>query len=98
MDVFDFIDKQVARNQIPYIRQLTIYTKDGVITTVCLTRYNDKKIAKKAAKVGLNYDKLLKEDGLGTKLKNPKPYDIQKGEYYLNYYFGSKKLVVYNLI
>ena len=95
MDVFEFIDKLIPSKQIPYIRLLTIYTKDGAITTVCLTRYNDKKIAKKAAKVGLNYDKLLNEDYLGTKLKNPEPYDIQDGDYYMNYYFGTKELIVY---
>ena len=95
MDVFEFIDKHVSRKQIPYIRMITIYTKDGAVNNVCLTRYNDKKIAKKAAKVGLDYDKLLKEDGLGTKLKNPKPYDIQDGNYYMNYYFGTHELIVY---
>ena len=95
MDVFEFIDKHIPRKQIPYIRLVTIYTKDGAVSSVCLTRFNDKKIAKKAAKVGLDYDKMVSEEGLGTKLKNPQPYDIQNGEYYLNYYFGSRELDIY---
>ena len=97
MNVFEFIDKHVKAKIIPYLRLITIYTKDGAVRSVCLTRFNDKKIAKKAKKVGLDYDKMVKEDGLGTKLKNPEPYDIQQGEYYLNYYFGTKELVVYRM-
>ena len=95
MDIFEFIDKHIPRKQIPYLRLITIYTTDGNVRSVCLTRYNDKKIVKKAVKVGLDYDKMVKEDGLGTKLKNPKPYDIQNGDYYMNYYFDTHELTIF---
>ena len=96
MDVFDFIDKLVSRKQIPYLRLMTIYTNDGFVNNIVLTKYNDKKIAKKAKKVGLTDDKqFLTGFGIGIKLKNPPPYDIQKGKYYLNYYFDKHDLNIY---
>ena len=98
MDVFEFIDKLVSRKQIPYIRLLTIYTNDGCVSNIVLTRYNDKKIAKKAAKAGLTEDKqFLTGFGLGIKLKNPPSYNTQKGKYYLNYYFGKNDLNIYKV-
>jgi len=96
MDVFEFIDKLVSRKQIPYLRLLTIYTNNGCVSNIVLTRYNDKKIVKKAAKVGLSDDKqFLTGFGLGTKLKNPQPYNIQNGKYYLNYSFEKHDLNIY---
>ena len=96
MDIFDFIDKLVSRKQIPYIRLLTIYTNNGCVSNIVLTRYNDKKIVKKAAKVGLTEDKqFLTGYGLGIKLKNPPPYNIENGKYYLNYYFDKKDLSIF---
>jgi len=95
MDIFEFIDKHVTRKLLPFVRLMTIYTTDGVVSNICLVRYNDKKIAKKAAKMGLNADRVVLNDGAGTKLKNPKPYDISRGEYYLNYSFGERSLTIF---
>ena len=96
MDVFDFIDKLISRKQMPYLRLLTIYTNNGCVSNIVLTRYNDKKIAKKAAKVGLTDDKqFLTGFGIGTKLKNPPSNNIQKGKYYLNYSFEKHDLNIF---
>ena len=97
MDVFEFIDKHVLRKLLPFIRLLTIYTNNGVVTSYCLVRYNDKKIVKKAAKLGLTEDRLIKTDGAGIKLGNQKPYDIQKGSYYLNYNTRTKELNIFRM-
>ena len=59
MDVFKFIDSCVSRKQLPYVRLITVYLHDGMVTNVCLCRYMDKHIAKKAAKVGINEDRLF---------------------------------------
>ena len=96
MDTFEFIDKHIPQRQIPYIRLITIYTNDGRANQLCITRYNDKKIAKKAAKVGLNEDKKM-IDLPPTPLKNPEPYNIQEGDYYLNYYFNTRELLIYKM-
>lgn len=96
MNVFEFIDKLISRKQLPYLRLITIYTDNGFVSNICLTRYNDKKIAKKAKKVGLTEDKqFLTGYGIGVKLKNPEQNDIQKGKYYLNYYVESHDLFIY---
>ena len=95
MNIFDFIDKIVSRKQLPYVRLITIYLKDGTVTGVCLCRYMDKKIAKKAAKVGLNEDRLMTMLGVGVKISNFNQYDIQKGNYYLNYNPSTKEIIIY---
>ena len=102
MNVFEFIDKIVSRKQLPYVRLITIYLNDGIVTGVCLSRYIDKKIAKKASKVGLNQDRLMITDlppgasiGVGVKISNFNGYDIQKGSYYLNYNTSTKEIIIY---
>ena len=97
MDVFDFIDKHIERKLIPYLRLMTIYTNDGVVSGVCLVRFNDKKISRKASKLGLTEERIMKNDGAGTKLENPKPYNIQNGNYYLYYRFDNHDLSIFKL-
>ena len=95
MDIFKFIDCLCTRKQLPYVRLITVYLKDGAVTNVCLCRYTDKNIAKKAAKVGLNEDRLMTLYGAGIKIANFNGYDIQKGDYYLNYNVLKKDLTIY---
>ena len=84
MNVFEFIDSCCSRAQLPYVRLIIVYVHDGVVTNVCLARYNDKKIVKKACKVGLNEDRMLSDHGRGVKLLNDKLHsDISKGDFYL---------------
>ena len=94
MDIFKFIDSCVTRKQLPYIRLITVYLHDGVVTGVCLCRYLDKHIAKKAVKVGLNEDRQMIK-GFGIKIANFNGHNVQKGDYYLNYNTSNKDLTIY---
>ena len=96
MNVFKFIDSCCSQAQLPYVRLITVYVHDGVVTNVCLARYNDKKIVKKACKVGLNEDRMMTGFGKGTRLLNDKLHsDISKGDFYLTYNTNSKDLTIY---
>ena len=95
MNVFEFIDSCVTRKQLPYVRLITVYLHDGAVTNVCICRYMDKHIAKKAAKVGLNEDRLMTSLGTGVKIANYDRYNLQRGDYYLNYNTNSKELTIY---
>ena len=96
MDVFKFIDSIVSRKQLPYVRLITIYLHNGAVTNVCICRYMDKHIAKKAARVGLNEDRMMSMFGAGIKINNFNGYDIQHGDYYLNYNTSSKEIIIFN--
>ena len=95
MNVFDFIDSCVTRKQLPYVRLITVYLHDGLVTNVCLCRRTEKHIAKKAAKVGLNEDRLMTMYGAGVKIANFNGHDLQHGDYYLNYNTSNKDLTIY---
>lgn len=95
MNVFDFIDKHLSRKLIPYVRLMTIYTNDGVVNNICFVRFNDKKIAKKAEKLGLKNERNLIEIKPGVKLANPKDNNIQQGSFYLNYDTRKKDLNIF---
>lgn len=95
MDIFNFIDSVCTRKQLPYVRLITVYLKDGAVTNVCLCRHTDKNIIKKAAKVGLNEDRLMNSLGAGIKIANINGCDIQKGDYYLNYNVAKKDLTIF---
>ena len=95
MNIFDFIDSCVSRKQLPYIRLVTVYTHNGEVTNVCLARYTDKKIVKKASKVGLNEDRMMTLLGKGVKISNFNEYDIQRGDFYLNYNTASREITIY---
>lgn len=97
MDVFDFIDKNVKSKIIPYIRLITVYTNNGYASSICLVRYNDKNISKKASKLGLNDEKKMIEIKPTIHIKSPKPYDISNGNYYLNYDTRKKDLTIYRM-
>jgi len=97
MDVFDFIDKHVEAKKLPYIRLITIYTKDGFANSICLVRYNDKNISKKAVKVGLKDEKNMIEIKPKIQLKNIKPYDVSKGSFYLNYDTRKKDINIFRM-
>ena len=95
MDVFEFIDKVVLAKQLPYIRLITLFITDGMLSNVCLVMYNDKKLLKKARKVGLTEEKKIIEIKPEVKITNPKPYNIEKGSFYLNYNPRTKELNIY---
>ena len=95
MNVFNFIDSCVSRKQLPYVRLITVYITDGMVTNVCLCRYTDAHIAKKAAKVGLKEDRLMTMYGKGIKIANFNNHDLQRGNYYLNYNTSNKELTIY---
>jgi len=97
MDVFEFIDKYIKAKQLPYIRLITIYTNNGFADSVCLVRYNDKNIAKKASKLGLKDEKNLIEFKPHIQLQNIKPYDVSKGSFYLNYDTRKKDLNIFRM-
>ena len=95
MNIFDFIDRCVSRKQLPYVRLITVYLHNGAVTNVCLCRYTDKKIAKKAAKVGLDNDRLMTLYGAGVKINNFNDIDLQNGDYYLNYSTKDRDITIY---
>ena len=95
MNIFNFIDSCVSRKQLPYVRLITVYLHNGVVTNVCLCRYTDKKIAKKAAKVGLDNDRLMTLLGAGVKIENVNGIDLQNGDYYLNYSTKDHEITIY---
>ena len=95
MNIFKFIDSCVSRKQLPYVRLITVYLHDGVVTNVCLCRYTDKNIAKKAAKVGLDNDRLMTLLGAGVKIENINGVDLQNGDYYLNYSTKDHEITIY---
>ena len=95
MNVCEFIDSCVTRKQLPYVRLITVYITDGIVTGVCLCRYADKKIAKKASKVGIIEDRMMIDKGKGTTIMNFNGYNIQKGSYYLNYCTNNHDLSIY---
>ena len=95
MDIFQFIDSAVSRKMLPYVRLITVYTHDGAVTGVCLCRYNEPKIVKKAKKIGLNQDRLMTLFGKGITIKNISGHNIQQGDYYLNYNTQTKDLTIF---
>ena len=95
MNIFDFIDRCVSRKQLPYVRLITVYLHDGAVTNVCLCRYMDKHIAKKAAKVGLDNDRLMTLLGAGVMIENLNDVDLQNGDYYLNYSTKTQEITIY---
>ena len=95
MNIFKFIDSCVSRKQLPYVRLITVYLHNGVVTNTCLCRYSDKNIAKKAAKVGLDNDRLMTLLGAGVKIENINGVDLQNGDYYLNYSTKDHEITIY---
>ena len=102
MNIFKFIDSCVSRKQLPYVRLITVYLHNGAVTNVCLCRYTDKHIVKKAAKVGLDNDRLMTLLGAGVKIENIgnagaelNGVDLQNGDYYLNYSTKDHEITIY---
>ena len=66
-----------------------------MVTNVCICRYSDKNIAKKASKVGLTEDRMMSGHGVGFNIANFGGYNLQKGEFYLIYNTNSKDISIY---
>lgn len=100
MDVFKFIvslrGRFYKKTQEPFIRLITVYTKDGIVTDVGITAKGER--MKKARCVGLCEErKIMKIEDEGFKILNPGNIDIQKGCYELIYYFDKKELKVFKI-
>ena len=99
MEVFKYIisirGTIYRKVQEPFIRLITIYTKDGVVTDVGITAKVER--MKKARRVGICDERKIIHIENGTKLLNPKPYDIQKGCYNLIYYTEKKELKIFKI-
>ena len=97
MDIFQFIisirGSIYRKVQEPFIRLITIYTKDGIVTDVGITAKVER--MKKARRVGLSDERKIVHIENGTKILNPGPYDIQKGCYSLIYYSEKKELKIF---
>ena len=98
MDVFKFIvslrGKFYKKTQEPFIKLITVYTKDGIVTDVGITAKSER--MKKARCVGLCEErKIIKFEDEGFKIMNPSNMDIQHGSFMLIYYFDQRELKVF---
>ena len=83
------------RTQEPFIRMITVYTKDGIVTHVGVTAKPER--MKKARCVGLCVERKIIPIENGPQIANPEGFDIQKGSYELLYYLDKKSLSIFKL-
>ena len=99
MDIFKYIVSKrgsiYKKTQEPYIRLITVYTKDGVVSDFGITAKFER--MKKARLVGLCEERKIFHITDGEKIKNPEGYDIQKGSYELIYYTDKKEIKIFKL-
>ena len=97
MDVFQYIisirGSVYKKTQEPFIRLITVYTKDGVVSDVGITAKRER--MKKARLVGLCDERKIVHVEEGVKIKNPGLFDIQKGRYMLIYDLPRKNLEIF---
>ena len=94
MNVFQFIISNrgtvYKKVQEPFIRIITVYTKDGIATDIAITAKHERmKKARQERKI------VHIEDG--PKITNPVGFDIQKGSYELMYYCDKRELLVFKI-
>ena len=99
MDVFKFIISNrgtvYKKVQEPFIRIITVYTKDGIATDIAITAKHER--MKKARQVGLTEERKIVHIEDGPKITNPVGFDIQKGSYELMYYCDKRELLVFKI-
>ena len=83
------------KTQEPFIRLITLYTKDGVATDVAITAKPER--MKKARLVGLCQERKITHLINGPKIANPQGFDIQKGSYELIYNLDKKQLMLFKI-
>ena len=98
-DVFKFITslrgKFYTKIQEPFIRLITIYTKNGKATDIGITAKPER--MKKARLVGLCSErKIIKLDD-EIEILNPGNIDIQKGSFELIYYLDKKEIKAFKI-
>ena len=81
------------RTQEPFIRLITVYTKDGVVSDVGITAKRER--MKKARCVGLCDERKIVHVESGVKIKNEGEYDFQKGSYMLIYDLTKKEMKIF---
>ena len=96
-DIFKFIvsirGTIYHKTQEPFIRIITVYTKDGIVQDVGITAKPER--MRKARRVGLCDERKIVHIDDGTQIKNPEGFDIQKGCYQLMYYLDKKEILVF---
>ena len=99
MDIFKYIisirGTIYRKVQEPFIRLITIYTKDGNVTDVGITAKVER--MKKARKVGICDERKIVHVENGTNILNPGTYDIQKGRYYMIYDTEKKEIKIFKM-
>lgn len=99
MDIFKFIisirGDIYKKVQEPFIRIITVYTKDGIVQDVGITAKYER--MKKARLVGLCDERKIIHFDNGTQIKNPEGFDIQKGCYELMYYLDKREIRVFKI-
>ena len=97
MDIFKYIVSNrgsiYTKAQEPFIRIITVYTKDGIVQYVGITAKPER--MKKARQVGLCQERKIVHITDGPKIANPDGLDIQKGGFELMYYLEKKELLVF---
>ena len=99
MDVFKFIvsirGTIYQKTQEPFIRLITVYTKNGQVVDVGITAKRER--MKKARCVGLCNERKIVHIDNGAKIANPGNIDIQKGSFMMIYDFPKKQMEVFKL-
>ena len=98
MDVFKFIVSKrgsiYTKVQEPFIRIITVYTKDGIATDIGITAKPER--MKKARQVGINDERKIVHLEDEIKIANPDDCDIQTGSFVLLYYLDKHELKVFS--
>ena len=96
-DIFKFITSIrgtiYKKTQEPFIRIITVYTKDGIVQYVGITAKPER--MKKARQVGICVERKIVPFDDGPQIKNPDGFDIQHGSYQLMYYLDKREIRVF---
>ncbi len=93
--IVSFRGKWYQRIQEPYIKFITLYTRDGIATDLGITAKPER--MKKARRLGLCQERKIFHIEDGAHIANPKDIDIQKGCYQLMYYIDKNELHVFQI-
>lgn len=97
VDVFRYIisirGTIYKKSQEEFIRLITVYTKDGVVTDVGITAKRER--LKKASRVGLGQERKIVHVDDGVKISVPGQFDISSGRYLLIYSTKDKDIQIF---
>lgn len=98
-DIWHFIVSKrgtiYRKTQEPFIRLITVYTKNGVATDFAVTAKRER--LKKASQVGLCQERKIVHLTDGEKISNPQGFNIEKGSFELIYYLDKKEIRVFRI-